>query len=426
VFIVLLTLTVSLLSGFYPALILSKYKPAMVLKNQAQSGSSKTRNAWLRKTLTVTQFIIAQFFIMATLLVSKQIYYALHKDLGFKKDAIISIQTPYKNNTASKKQVFMNQLRAIPQVELVSAGAAPPASGNTRSTTVSYKDGKKEVKTDLQIKYADENYINVYKIKILAGRDLLIGDTTKQMLINTTYAKVLGFKDPHQAIGKFIDWDKKKAEIIGVVQDFYQRSLHEAIKPLAVVHHGNSQYVNGTFHIALKPQTADGGEWKKAIASMERAWKEEYPEDSFEYNFYDESIAKFYEAEQHTSKLLTWATGLSIFISCLGLLGLAMYTTNLRTKEIGVRKVLGASVANIVRLLSTELVLLVLFAFVIVTPVAWWGMNKWMQNFADRTPISWWIFVLSGAGMLLTALITLSFQTVKAAIANPVKSLRSE
>ncbi|HTD98243.1 MAG TPA: ABC transporter permease [Mucilaginibacter sp.] len=426
VFIVLLTLVVSLLSGFYPALILSSYKPALVLKNQAQSGSSKTRNAWLRKTLTVTQFIIAQFFIMATLLVSKQIYYALHKDLGFKKEAILSIQTPWKNNTNSKKQVFMNQLRAIPQVELVSAGGAPPSSGNTQSTTVSYKDGKKEVKTDLQLKYADENYISVYKIKILAGHDLLLSDTARQMVINTTYAKVLGFKDPHQAIGKFIDWDKKKAEIIGVVQDFYQKSLREPIKPLAIMQHGDRQYHNGNFHIALKPQTTGGQEWKKAIASMEQAWKQEYPEDSFEYNFYDESIAKFYENEQHTSKLLTWATGLSIFISCLGLLGLAMYTTNLRTKEIGVRKVLGASVANIVRLLSTELVLLVLFAFVIVTPVAWWSMNKWMQNFADRTPISWWIFVLSGAGMLLTALITLSVQTVKAAIANPVKSLRSE
>ena len=424
-FIILLTIVVSFVSGFYPALVLSNFKPVLVLKSQANSGTNKTRNAVLRKTLTVTQFVIAQFFIMATLLVSKQIYYALHKDLGFKKDAILYIQLPYKGNTDSKKQIFLSQLKAIPQVALVSQGSAPPSSGNTQSTTVSYKDGKKEIKTDLEIKNADENYINVYKIKLLAGRNLRVGDTSHQMLINQTYARTIGFTDPHRAIGKFIGRNDKKAEIIGVVADFYQRSLHDPIKPLAINYHGKI-YNNGTFHIALKPQTAGGNEWKTAIASMGTSWKELYPEDTFDYSFFDESISKFYESEQHISKLLTWATGLSIFISCLGLLGLAMYTTNLRTKEIGVRKVLGASVRQIVTLLSTELVLLVLLAFVIVTPLAYFAMNKWMQNFADKTTISWWIFALSGAGMLVMAFLTLSFQTVKAAIANPVKSLRSE
>jgi putative ABC transport system permease protein len=425
VFIILLTIVVSIISGFYPALILSNYKPVLVLKNQAYTGTNKTRNAWLRKSLTVTQFIIAQFFIMATILVSKQIYYALHKDLGFKKDAILLITTPYKNNTDNKKQVYLNHLRAIPQVELVSEGGQPPSSGGTNSTQVSYKDGKKEVKTNLELKFGDENYINVYKIKLLSGRDLRSGDTTKQLIINTTYAKILGFKNPQQAVGRYIDWDKKKAEIIGVVADFYQKSLHSPIKPLAINFY-NNQYNNNTFHIALKPQTVGGDEWKKAIAGMEKAWKAIYPDDDFEYQFFDEGIAKFYESEQHTSKLLTWATGLSIVISCLGLLGLAMYTTNQRTKEIGVRKVLGATVSQIVTLLSTELVILVLLAFLIVTPVAWWAMNKWMQNFADKTTVSWWIFALSGTGMLLTAFLTLSFQTIKAAIANPVKSLRSE
>jgi len=154
--------------------------------------------------------------------------------------------------------------------------------------------------------------------------------------------------------------------------------------------------------------------------------KEIYPDDDFEYHFFDETIAKFYESEQHISTLLTWATGLSIFISCLGLLGLAIYTTNQRTKEIGVRKVLGASVAQVVTLLSSELIMLILLAFIIVTPIAWYAMNQWMQGFADRTTISWWIFALSGAGMLLAAIFTSSFQTIKAAIANPVKSLRSE
>ena len=425
VFAILLTIIVSLIAGSYPALVLSNYKPVSVLKNQAYTGTNKTRNAWLRKSLTVTQFIIAQFFIMATILVSKQIYYVLHKDMGFKKDAIVCVTTPYKNNTYSKKQVFFNQLKALPGVELVSQGEAPPSSGMTRSTEVVYKDGKKEIKTDLQLKNGDDNYLSLYHIKLLAGRNLRVGDTAGQMIINNTYAKIIGFRSPQHAVGKFIQWNKVNKEIIGVVSDFYEGSLHAAVKPVAIIYHGDKDN-NNIFHVALKAQTPGGNEWKQTIAGMEKSWKSIYPDNDFEYSFYDESIAKFYESEQHTSKLLTWATGLSILISCLGLLGLAMYTTSLRTKEIGVRKVLGATVSQIVTLLSTELVLLVLLAFIIVTPVAWWAMNKWMQNFADKTTINWWIFALSGVGMLLTAFLTLSFQTIRAAIANPVKSLRSE
>jgi len=426
-FLLLLTICVSLASGFYPAIMLSAYKPAMVLKNQAASNNSKTRSAWLRKSLTVTQFVIAQFFIMATVLVSKQIYYALHKDLGFKKDAIIIVQSPWKNRTVGKNQVFLNALRGMPHVAMVSVGGAPPSSGNTNSTTVTYKDGKKEIKTDVQLKFADENYIKLYNLKIIAGRGLRAGDTAKAVVINDTYAKVLGFRSPAEAIGKTLDHfnGAKSLQVVGVVADFYQRSLHEPIKPLAI-YYGTGNWQTGTFHIALKPESPGGNEWKTTIAAMGKTWKEVYPDDDFQYNFFDETIAKFYEEEKHTSTLLSWATGLSIFISCLGLLGLAIYTTNQRTKEIGVRKVLGASVSQIVTLLSTELVLLILLAFVIVTPAAWWAMNKWMQGFADKTTISWWIFAISGIGMLLAAVGTSSFQTVKAAVANPVKSLRSE
>ncbi|SDT29569.1 ABC-type antimicrobial peptide transport system, permease component [Mucilaginibacter mallensis] len=427
VFLVILTVVVSILSGFYPAILLSGYKPVTVLKNQAASNSSKTRSAYLRKSLTVTQFIIAQFFIMATILVSKQIYYALHKDLGFKKDAIIIISTPWKALRSNQKQVFLNKLHSIPQVAMVSVGGAAPSAGVTISTEATYKNGKHEIKTDVQQKFADENYLKVYHIKLLAGRNLQQSDTTKGFLINETYAKVLGFKSPAQAVGNFLDYNgtSTKMQIVGVVADFYQKSLRTPIKPIVIVR-GNGIYNNGTFHIALKPETAGGGEWKKAIAQMGIYWKESYPDDDFDYQFFDDNIKKFYESEQHTSTLLAWATGLSIFISCLGLLGLAIYTTNQRTKEIGVRKVLGASVAQIVTLLSTEMILLILLAFIIVTPATWWAMNKWMQSFADRTSISWWIFAASGAGMLILAVFTSGFQTVKAAVANPVKSLRSE
>ncbi|MDB5024715.1 MAG: FtsX-like permease family protein [Mucilaginibacter sp.] len=425
IFIALLVILVSFISGFYPAMVLSKCRPVQVLKTEAYAHGAKTRKAWLRKSLTVSQFVIAQFFIMATMLVSKQIYYALHKDLGFKKDAIVYIELPWKQKNTSLKQVFVNKLRALPQVEMLTLGGDIPSSQGWSSNAVTYKDGKKEIKSELYHKYGDENYISIYQIKLLAGRNITRSDTASAMLINSTYAHILGFKNAADALGKTISFGKtEQKQIVGIVGDFHQASLRAAIKPMAIF--PQDYKWEGTVHIALKPQTVGGNEWKTAISGMERSWKEIYPDDAFEYHFFDESIAKMYEKEQHTSKLLTWATGLSILISCLGLLGLAMFTTNLRTKEIGVRKVLGATVTQIVRLLSTELVMLVLLAFAIVTPLAWWLMNKWMQNFVDKTTISWWIFALSGAGMLLTAFLTLSFQTIKAAIANPVKSLRSE
>jgi len=424
-FMVLLVLVVSFISGFYPAMVLSKFQPVMVLKNQAFSGTNKTRNAWLRKTLTVSQFIIAQFFIIATIMVSKQIYYALHKDLGFKKDAIVYINTPWQSKNPGLKEVLVNKIKSLPQVEMLSLGGGVPSSNGWSSNSVSYTDGKKEIKSELYHKSGDENYIKVYQIKLLAGRNIAISDTASGMLINSTYAHDLGFTNVADAIGKTISFGKtRKKQIVGVIGDFHQASLHAAIKPMAIWP-DNPKWA-GTIHIALKPQTAGGNEWKAAFASIEKSWKELYPDDDFEYHFFDESIAKMYTKEQNVSKLLTWAMGLSIFISCLGLLGLAMFTTGARTKEIGVRKVLGATVTQIVTLLSTELVMLVLLAFIIVTPLAFWGVNKWMQNFADHTSLSWWVFVLSGAGMLLTALITLSSQTIRAAIANPVKSLRSE
>ncbi|WCT10758.1 ABC transporter permease [Mucilaginibacter jinjuensis] len=423
-FLLILTIAVSLLSGFYPAIVLSAFKPVAVLKNQTNTATGKTRNAWLRKSLTVTQFVIAQFFIMATILVSKQIYYVMHKDLGFKKDAIIIVETPYKTMLTNKKQIFINKLAGMPQIATLSVGDQPPSSDNWNSYEAIYKDGKKEIKTSLQIKSGDANYLKVYHLKLLSGRNLRLGDSSKSILVNANYAKSIGFKNPGDATGTYINYNGSNTEIIGVLADFYQESLRGAIKPLGVIY--PEMYHDRFIHIALKPETAGGNEWKTAIGSLQKAWRETYPEDDFEYHFFDEKIAKFYESEQHTSQLLSWATGLSIFISCLGLLGLAMYTTNLRTKEIGVRKVLGATVTQIVTLLSTELVWLVVLAFVLVTPVAWLVMHKWMQNFTYRTTISWWVFALSGAGMLLTALITLSFQTIKAAIANPARSLKSE
>ncbi len=421
-FLVLLIISVSLLSGFYPAVMLSSYNPVLVLKNQAFGNTSKTRSAWLRKGLTVAQFVIAQVFIIATILVSKQISFSMNKDLGFKKDAILYFDTNYYDTVTAHKSVLINKLKAIPEIAMVSLANNPPSIGSTWSSTMKYKNGKKDIETDVQVKIADTNYIGLFKLKLLAGRNLPSSDTTNAIIINETYAHILGFKNPQQALGKYIDWDKSK-EIVGVVGDFNQKSLHELIQPL-VLANGNKKARK--FNIALQPQNAEGTVWKTGISKIEKAFKEVYPEDDFEYTFLDDTIAKYYTAEKNISRLLMWATGLAIFISCLGLLGLVIYVTNQRTKEIGIRKVVGATVAQIIALLSKDFLSLIAMAFVIAVPVAWWGANKWLENFAYKTTLAWWIFASGGAAMLILAFVVMLVRTFRAATANPVESLRAE
>jgi ABC-type antimicrobial peptide transport system permease subunit len=364
-FLLLLTIFVSILSGFYPALILSGYKPVLVLKNQAYSNTGKTRNLWLRKTLTISQFVIAQVFIMATILVSKQISYTLSKDLGYKKDAIIYFETNFYDTVKSHKDVLMDKLKAIPGIAMISLSNNPITSNSTWSNTMKYKDGKKEIETNVQLKFGDTNYVKLYQLKLLAGRNISQSDTVKEFLINETYARILGFQQPEEAVGKYLEYSDSPKEITGVVADFHQQSLHDPIKPIAI---GSWTGNNRNFNIALQPQDANGNVWKTTISKIEKAFKEVYPEDDFEYNFQDETIAKYYESEKNISRLLIWATGLSIFISCLGLLGLVMYITNQRTKEIGIRKVVGATISQIISLLSKDFLKLIIVAFIIAVP----------------------------------------------------------
>ena len=261
-------------------------------------------------------------------------------------------------------------------------------------------------------------------MKLLAGRNLEQSDTAKEYLINETYLKLLGYKNPADIIGKsFARGDGGGFPIVGVLADVHTKSMHTAIQPLVLKCQTKG---HTTFHIALAPKGNNTEVWSSTIADINKSWKQIFPEEDFNYSFFDESIAKFYKKDQQTASLLNWIMGLTIFISCLGLLGLVIYTTTQRTKEIGVRKVLGASVAQIVSLLSKDFIRLVMIAFVIAAPVAWWAMHRWLEDFAYRTNISWWIFGLSGIAMIVIALLTLSIQTIKSAIANPVKSLRTE
>jgi putative ABC transport system permease protein len=422
-FIAGLVIVVSLLAGFYPSIVLSKYNPAVVLKNQLISANGTTRKAWLRITLTVTQFAIAQFFVIAAFAVSKQIHFALNKELGFRKDAILVIQAPWYDDSEQKKQVLLEKIRSLAGIDKALLSGAPPATSGYSAQTMEVDNGKKVIETTVEVKYADPAYFNMYQLKLIAGRNVLPSDTTKEYLVNEAYAKFLGFANPADAVGKMIKRAEVKTPIVGVLADFYAKSLHDPIKPLAYSAAENNY---NTFHVMLKKNDESGNSWKTAISSMQHAWQQVYPDEEFSYTFIDDSIAKFYKSEQDISRLLQWSTGLTIFISCLGLLGLVIYTTNLRTKEIGIRKVLGASVQQIVGLLSKDFLKLVAIAFVIAAPMAWWAIYKWLQGFAYKTDVSWWLFAISGLSMLLIAILTLSIQSIRAAMANPVKSLRSE
>jgi predicted permease len=420
-FLFLLTVVVSLLSGLYPALILSAFNPVQVLKGHAISNSGQTRKAGIRKGLTIAQFVIAQFFIMGTAMVGKQINYTLNTDLGFNKEAILFFDTPGRDTVRQHGVQLLNEIKALPGVAMASRGFLPPATEGGAFTTLSYNNGREELKPNTQIRWGDPDFLNVYQIKLLAGRNVEASDTIKEFVVNESYAHAIGFLHAEDALNKYVQYNHKNLPVVGVMKDFHEQSLHSVMGP--VVFAGNQ---GAFYHVKLRANNADGSLWRNAIAAIQKSFKKVYPEEDFNYKFFDDTIANFYETEQRTAHLLQWATGLAIFISCLGLLGLVIYTTNTRTKEIGIRKILGASVASIITILSGDFVKLVLMAFVIATPVAWWAIYKWLQGFAYRTTVSWWVFAVSGVVMLLVALATLSVQTIRTALANPVKSLRTE
>ncbi len=418
VFLLLITVVVSFVAGLYPALVLSGYKPALVLKNQL-TGSNETRRAWVRKSLTVSQFVVAQFFVIATLLVSKQIHYALTTDLGFDKEAIISFSTP-RDTSETRKEHLLTTLSSMPEVALASRGFLPPAVEGAAFTNISYGP-KPDLQASIQIRWGDPQFLDIYNLKILAGRNVLTSDSVTEILINENYARLLGFARPADAIGQPLTLDKKQIPIVGVMRDFHESSMHTPIMPLVF-----TNQKGGFYHIKLKPNAPGQRTWQQGIARIQTLFQQTYPDADFEYAFFDESIAKLYEKEIKTAQLLSWATGLSILISCLGLLGLVMYTIHTRRKEIGIRKILGASVSNIVLILSKDFVKLVLVSFVLAAPLAWWAADQWLQDYAYKTTLSGWVFVLSGFAMLVLALLTLSIHTLKAATENPVKNLRNE
>jgi len=420
-FLLVLAIVVSLLAGLYPALILSGYKPVNVLKNVMMSRSSETRHAGIRKMLTASQFVIAQFFVIATVMVGRQIHYTLTADMGFRKDAVVSVSVPYYDTSYSKRNELLAVIRSMPGVQRVSRGFMTPADQGAAFTEIRMEGAANDNKESVQLRWGDEQYLPLFKIPVVAGRNVNASDTVREFLVNETYAKLLGFTDPSKAVGRQLEFNGKQMPVVGVMKDFNAMSLHSHVGPMVFTANDKRSH---NYHILLQPHEA--GSWTKTLASIEKAYRRLYPDAEYKFTFLDDTIAGFYGEEQRTASLLNWATGLSVLISCLGLLGLVIYTLNTRTKEIGIRKILGATVLQIVSVLSKDFLKPVVIAFLIAAPLAWWAVHKWLEDFAYRTTVSVGVFLLCGIALVLLALLVLSVNTIRAAKANPVTNLRMD
>ncbi len=409
-----LAIGAGLMAGIYPALVLSSFKPITVLKGRFATSS---KGIVLRKGLVITQFAISIALIIGTIVVYKQMTFMRSHDLGFAKDQMLVLDT----QGDAAKDALTQEISKLPGIKGTTlSSSVPGGSHSTAYSEIENSNGDLQV-ANLDLFFVDFDYIPQYQIQLVAGRPFSreFGmDTTEAMVINEAAVKYFGYPSAHKAIGKkFKQWGRE-GKIIGVVKDFHFKSLQEQIEPLSMRIEPSRSYL-------ISVQVA-AGNLPASIAAIESKWKTLISNRPFSYYFLNEFFDRQYRSEERFGKLFLNFAILAILISCLGLLGLASYSTIQRTKEIGIRKVMGASINNIIGLLSKDFLLLILIAFFIAAPLAWYFMNQWLQDFAYRINIAWWVFVVAGLLALLTALITISFQAIKAALMNPVKSLRTE
>lgn len=427
-FLLGMTLLATALSGFYPAIILSGYSPVAVLKNKmaAQGGSG----AGVRKVLVVFQFIIAQVLIIGTLIVADQMDYFRNKPLGFEKNAIINVNIP--DNKPEVMESFRTRLDGIAGVGTVSFSLGGPTSDNNFGTgSFLTEKGKDEIFT-ISVKPVDRFYKEVYGLQLKAGRwfteaeekstanAVLKDDRRYVYIVNEAYVRKLGYSNPEEAIGKFISTgvNNISAEIVGVVADFHTTSLHEEIIPTVLLNFPYFYYDAG---IQISSTS-----FSEVVKEIGNAFDAVYPEYEFRYEFLDQHLAKLYRQDERTFTLFKIFSGVSIFIGCLGLYGLISFMANQKLKEVGIRKVMGASSGSIVALFSKEFVKLIVIAFVIAAPLTWYFMREWLSGFAYRTSIQWTDFVIGIVATLIIALGTVSYRAIRSAVSNPVDVLRTE
>lgn len=416
-FLLLTAIIVILLAGFYPALVLSRFNPVTALKSKLATGH--TKGISLRRGLVVFQFVVAQALIIGTVILVKQMNYFRNYSMGFDKEAIVNVAFPEDSTAKAKLDYLKNKLLAIDGVKSVSFSYASPADNGNWSSNFRFDHADKETDWNANLKWADADYLKTYGIPLVAGRNLTPSDTAREFLVNETLLKRLGIKDPQQAINKEIDlWGQMKFSIVGVIKDFNAMSLRQGLVPVLIT---TAKNFYGTAGIKL-----DAKDMSATLKNVEALWNDTYPDFVYEQKFLDAKIENFYGQENKLSNLFTIFAALAIFLSCLGLYGLASFMAVQKTKEVGIRKVLGASVNSIIFLFSKEFLMLIGIAFIVAAPLAYYFMHGWLQDFVYRVSISWWVLALSGLIAVAVAVITISFKAVKAALANPVKSLRSE
>jgi ABC-type antimicrobial peptide transport system permease subunit len=412
-------IVVTALACFYPSIVLSRFNPVNVLKSKLTVNTAKGIS--LRRGLVVFQFIIAQSLIIGTLIIVKQMNYFMDQPLGFDKDAIINV--PFRVDTVWFRKVdyLKHQLLSVNGVQAVCFSSNTPVEdGSDMWTTFKFDHARKEADFKAITKFADNEYIPAYKLQLIAGRNLQASNMTREFLVNESLMKSLGIKSPDEILNKEISiWgDRIKCPVVGVLKDFNDRSFRHDLAPLLI-----------TTNITMYSQAGiklDTKNISSTLQSVKTIWEKTLPDFVYEYRFLDDKIAGFYKQESQLAQLYKIFAAIAIFLSCLGLYGLALFMAVQRTKEVGIRKVHGASADNIVYLFSKEFIMLIAIAFAIATPITWYYMQNWLQDYAYRISISWWLFAAGGFIAIIIALATISFQAIKAAYADPVKSLRSE
>lgn len=413
VFTLLLLLLITFIAGFYPGIVLSRFKPIAAIKNKVTDGKFSSR--FSRSLLIIIQNSIAQILIVCSLIIALQVSFFKKANLGFQKQAIIMVPIP--KNSGATISFFRDQLNGLSGVKNVSFCFRPPASNTVKAGTIRY-DGRNWEKFPVSSIVGDENYLKTFELQLLAGRNLNTNDTAG-FLINQQVLYKLGIKNAEQAIGHKLtagDLNNEIGTIVGVVKDFHSHSLYTPIEPALI-----TSNINMYEYAAIK--IADSRQ-HEIISEIQQKWQGLYPKDVFEYSFLDQQLADFYKKDEMINKLIKASTCVAIFISCLGLLGLISLAVIQRTKEIAIRKVLGAPIISLIVLLTKDFIKLIFISILISTPIAWLMMHDWLQSYAYRTEIKWWLFGISALIAIVIACFTISLQAVKAALANPVKNLR--